>query len=300
MSLKAEYREIEILKCIQINQPCIFSQIRSHLEKNSLLYKGEETNRKPLSKDLVRLESSGKITKNKKTKPYPTYSMIQDYSIDTAIMGDLFKMNFTKTFFTPVVRIGDDYIKNDIPLELGENENEKFIKSMVTRYGFYMLSVLVKSYEQSIKLTNFDRKIWINSAMDLMKDEESISSDFLNLLEIPFEYPKSKDHGTELNVETPYDESLDTDKHPELLSGHEEIDYDYNNAVIDEPPLDLSKKNNENLLKEKLEKIYSAMKKTYPKMSQSVMNYEYYFESNPEKIRQKDFNKMNRKNWPEF
>ena len=170
----------------------------------------------------------------------------------------------------------------EVPLELGENENEKFIKSMVTRYGFYMLSVLVKSYEQSIKLKNFDRKIWINNAMDLMKDEESISSDFLNLLEIPFEYPKSKNQ--HLVNEGPYDERLDVDKHPELLDDIEEGNYDDDYEVVDEPPLDLTKRNNKKLLKEKLEKIRSAMEKTYPKMHKSVRLYDAVFEKNPKKI----------------
>ena len=37
--------------------------------------------------------------------------MIQDYSIDTAIMGDLFKMNFTKTWSYDDTTLNDEWTK---------------------------------------------------------------------------------------------------------------------------------------------------------------------------------------------
>jgi hypothetical protein len=286
MSTLNKLREIEILKCVQNTDECTFGDIKKHLEKMKVGFNTK--NNMPLSRKLKELEKSKKIRINRKIKPYTTYSIIKNNSSDIAIMGDMFRKNFTKTFFTPVVRIGDDYIKKDIPLRSADNENEKFIKSMVTRYGFYMLSVLVNSYEQSIKLKNFDRKIWINNAMDLMKDEESISNDFLNLLEIPFEYPKPKNqYGKDEDYEI-----LDVDEHPELLDDIEEGEFDEDYEVVDEPPLDLTKRNNKKLLKEKLEKIHIAMEKTYPKMHKSIKLYDAVFKKNPKKIQENLANDM--------
>lgn len=246
-------RKIEIVKCIQNNEPsCTFGVIKQHLKKTGESYK---TN-KGLSKTLDTLENNYKLViKNSKSKPYPTYSTVQDYSIDTAIMGDTFRECYTSPFFSLQVDVNSDYLQKDIPINYGDSKDTKFIKSMVTRYGFYILAALIKSYEQSISRKNFDRKIWLSNAMDLMKDEmdgeDLLSGMFMGLLYSTFD-----------TFEKDFDKE----------SG-------------------LTKRKNKQLLKNKIKDLRNAMEETYPTLHKCVRLYDYGYERSPKKKRSRDIEK---------
>jgi len=196
----------------------------------------------------------------------------------------------------------------DIPLESWDSLDEKFVKTMVTRYGFYMLSILVKAYEQSITRKHFDRKIWIQKAIDLMKDETLISESFLSLLDLPFDYPKEKNSIYQDGFEL--DDTLDIDKHPELdynpelegypeyseLEGYPEYSElegypEYSELETDNKlqiqELNLTKRKNKQLLKNKLKNVKTAMENTYPKLYKNIRYYEAGVEKQPEKIKSK-------------
>ena len=191
MSPKREERIEEILKFVQEHEPCTFGEIKKYLIKGKKYFDVDENNNKPLARELESL-TPDRITRDPKTKPYPTYRIVQNYSLDTAIMGESFRENYVDIFLSSRIGIDENYLEKDMPFEPWDSNDKKFIKSMVTRYGFYMLSILIKSYEQSITRKHFDRKIWIQNAIDLMKDEPMISRSFLNSLGIPFDMPPSK------------------------------------------------------------------------------------------------------------
>lgn len=181
MSPNHEKREEVIRMFIQENEPCTFGQIKKYISKTKFAFKiKKEENNKPLARELKHLDDIHKIRKIKQ-KPYPVYVIIQDTMLDTAIMGKLFHEHASR-IVTLSHKIDSGYFKDEIITNNNDTFEEKFVKEMIARYGFFLLSTLVKSFDQSVTKKGFDRKIWIDHALDLLEDEEKISEPFLHLL----------------------------------------------------------------------------------------------------------------------
>lgn len=170
--------DYKIKKFLRINGSSHFQQIREYLKNNGKQY----AQRQGLIKRLNTLESIGEITKNKETNP-PTYNLTNDQSLDSAILGERFREEFTEyAMGAGRVGIDENYWRNDINYKFEDNFETKFVKIMVIRYGFYLLSAFVKGLEQSITNKNFDKDTWMNHVLDLVKDEKFYSQSFLSLL----------------------------------------------------------------------------------------------------------------------
>lgn len=223
-------RKFEILKCIEENKNCTFGKIQSHLKERRLEY----ANNKGLDKALKTLENKERKIKkdsNPKNSKYPTYSVVNDSLFITAMNGELFREHASR-LFTHAHKVDEGYFKNEIDTDELESFEEKFIKEMVYRYGFFMLSALVKSYEQKYKQKGFDRKIWFDHAIDLLKDEEMLSNPFLGLL-VKEELKKSKRvSNTKVKKKLITLKQTMKDKYPKLYGmalGH------YENSIENQP-----------------------------------------------------------------
>lgn len=177
-----EQHNYQIMKFLKENGPSEFGLISKHLDKNKMGYKKT----KGLAKKLNTLVRQRKI-KKKEQKPYPVYSIIKDQDLDFAIAGDQFReqtMNMSFGFGN----MDENYWKDDAKLYSKDNHETKFVKIMVTRYGFYVFASLLKNLDYWIKKTdgskeqiNF-RKIWLDHALDFPKMQETIFNSFLDQL----------------------------------------------------------------------------------------------------------------------
>jgi hypothetical protein len=178
----SEVRRYQIKKFLLENPNSQFKGIFDHLKKIDLGYNSNKGLDKML-KSMIPQE----IIKNPKAKPYPTYDVVRNNVIDSAIKGEIFrnqlfpidgrtlKDGIEKCYFYEIENPNhDEYLNYD--------NNEKFVKYMIMRYGFFLLSVFVKGHEQAITNKSFDKKEWIKNALNIFQDEKYYSEFFLRLL----------------------------------------------------------------------------------------------------------------------
>ena len=230
-----------IRKFLRLYPNSTFQQIKIHLEqlKEPKIY----NQRQGLIKKLNALVEAEVITKDNKTNP-PSYSVVKDHALDSAILGERFREEFTEYAMGSVrVGIDENYWRNDVNYKLEDNFETKFVKTMVTRYGFYLLSAFVKGLEQSITNKNFDKDTLMNHALDLVKDEKFYSQSFLSLLNEKNHINTNKKQGQK-QLKKLLDEVLNSMSklHPKL---YQEVDY-YKFGLEEHPEtINLLKKNKE-------------------------------------------------------
>jgi len=167
-----------IKKFLRLSGPSRFKQIEDELKKNDKEYK----QRQGLIKKLNHLIKNGEIKRDKKTKQRAVYSLVEDSSFDDAIKGERFRYHVSNYTMGGMVKIDENYWKNDVNYEYADSFETKFVKTMVTRYGFFLLSIFVKSFDQAVSDKEFNRKIWMENALDILKNEEYVSKSFLKIL----------------------------------------------------------------------------------------------------------------------
>jgi len=184
VAYKTGDRKDQIKKFLLMNPNSQFKGIFDHLKKNGLGY----NHNKGLDKMLKSMIDSNEIIKNEKSKPYPTYDVVNDSSFASAIKGEFFRKNLVpfdgrtlkdgieKCYFHEMgnPNIDDDY--------LNYSKEEKFVKYMIMRYGFFLLSIFVKGHEHAINDKNFDKIEWMKHALNLFQDEKYYSKSFLQFL----------------------------------------------------------------------------------------------------------------------
>ena len=169
----------QIKKFLNENQNSTLHQIKTHLEqlKEPIIY----NQRQGLIKKLNALVEAEEITKDIQSNP-PSYSIVKDHALDSAIMGDMFRSHFFAHTMGLEGKIDKDYYKDIVNYSSKDNFETKFVKNMITRYGSFLFSVFIKGFEQSITNKNFNKKAWLGQALDLFKDEEDYSQWFLEIL----------------------------------------------------------------------------------------------------------------------
>jgi hypothetical protein len=178
-----EHREYQIMKFLKENGPSKFGLISKHLEKKGVAYKKT----KGLANKLNTLVNQHKIKKDREQKPYPVYSYVEDQALDFAIAGEQF-CDDVMPMPLGYGNMDENYWKNDVELHPEDSYETKFIKIMITRYGFYVFAALLKNLDYWIKKTDGSRlqinsrKIWLDHALDLPKMQEMIFNCFSSYL----------------------------------------------------------------------------------------------------------------------
>ena len=179
---RSESHNFHIKKYLSENGPKQLGEIHDYLKKMNLGYK----DRSGLLKKLATLEEYNEIEKFDQA-PYPVYSVVKDAALDFANAGEQFsdrEMPMPLGFGS----MDENYWKRDVTLFQDDIYEKKFIKIMVTRYGFYIFASLLKNLDYWIKKTGGDkkqinsRKIWLNHALDLPKMQDMIFLWFLDHL----------------------------------------------------------------------------------------------------------------------
>lgn len=229
-------RDFQIKKYLRENGLKQLGEINGHLKKMGLAYKDNSG----LTKKLGTLIKNKEIEKFDQ-KPYPVYSVVEDAVLDFAIAGEQFCEREMDVTSGPS-GVDEDYWRNDVDLRAKDSYETKFIKILVTRYGFYVFASLLKNLDYWIKKTDGSkqqsnsRKIWLNHALDLPKNQEMIFNWFLN----------------------------------DLTKGRVE---------------DSNIPENKKFIKKRINKVKKIIRELYPKLSQLIDDYEYWYEKEPDTIK---------------
>ncbi len=173
-----EQRKEKIKRFLLENPNSQFKGIFDFLKQEGYGY----SNNKGLAK-MLKLMDPLEIKKNDKAKPYPTYNVVINHSFASGVMGNLFRNDiFPIDRNTWEEGIEECYNQEITNSSINDNFETKFVKYMVMRYGFFLLSVFVKGHEQTISNKKFVKKEWIKQALDLFSDEDLYSDIFLRLL----------------------------------------------------------------------------------------------------------------------
>ena len=172
--IKSDKRDVEMLTFVQANGPSRFSEIWTHLNSKELGY----AKTKSLAHKLATLCKHQRLQK-KSQKGHSVYSLVSDLEFEFAIAGEVFLDGLMLTELGVVFPSLEEqreilhYFDKDVQLNKEDSSETRLIKLMVTRYGFYLLAALVKSFDYWILKTNAKqsnlRTIWLNHALDLSR-----------------------------------------------------------------------------------------------------------------------------------